>query len=218
MTTPPDFVGFDYYVWSLAQTLPGGTTPDGLAVARAALEALEPRDGIEAMLGVQLIATRHAISNNYHRAKQPGVSAASAANLCKSAQSLARAFDATLLSLEQRRARVARPAGRRATRKAQPVIPAPPSPHKLQGLSVAEITAAARALDSDPVEQLRLALAERIPMERWQDMTMQERSIAFAPSAELTPAQAAVRAVRLDNASRKHPTPEGAKLRLVVDR
>ena len=66
-----------------------------------------------------------------------------------------------------------------------------------------EIAEAEYALDNDPVELARAELGQRIPLHRAQDMTMEERRIAYAEVSERTPAQWAVASARMIAAARQ---------------
>ena len=211
--SPADTAFLDCLAETLAGTWPAPLPEDPAATA---LDALEPRDLIETMLATRIIAAHHATVDSYRRAMQPGVSDADAVRLRNSAIAAARSFDTALRTLEKRRA----PAEKLSQSDAQGAPPrhphqAPsaadaPDQDDLAAFTPEEIAAAEQALDNDPVKLQQAELAKRIPLYRWQDMTMEERRIAYAPSAPPTPAQLAVMAARMIASNRPPPQPTQA--------
>jgi hypothetical protein len=201
MTIPPDLAFLAPLIETLASTWPAGSAEDCPKAARAALEALEPRDLVEAMLAARMIAAHHATMDGYRRAMQPGVSDAEAVRLRNNAIAAARSFDAALRTLEKRRAATDKPSQphKQAAPQPRPSEPAPgrltrgrhaaaaedqsPEQAMYSGFTPEEIAAAEHELATDPIELKRAELAKRIPLHRWEDMTMEERGIAYAPSS-----------------------------------
>ena len=191
---------------NLAGTWPPGTDEDTTMAAHTALRAMAPRDLIEAMLAGRMIAAHHASLDSFRRAMLPGLANADVTRLRASAIAAGRSFDAALRMLEQRRAaadRLAepkRPAAR--PRHASPQDAAPVE-DELAAYTHEEIAAAEHAMDNDPVVLAQAELAKRIPLHRFQDMTMDERRIAYAAPAPLTPVQIAVLGARLAARNRR---------------
>ena len=96
---------------TLAGAMPGGSAEERCDAARAALEALQPCDIVEAMLAARVIAAHHATMDGYRRAMQPGISDAEAVRLRNNAIAASRSFDAALRTLGKRR-QAAEPASR----------------------------------------------------------------------------------------------------------
>jgi hypothetical protein len=194
---------------TLASTWPAEAKEERLLAARAALEALAPRDYMEALLAVRMIAAHHASIDGFSRAMQPGLCDADVVRLRNSAVAAGRAFDAAHRALEKGRAPAPadKPApSRRKTARDDP----PPAHNPLDDFTPEEIAAAEYALDNDPADLARLELEKRVPLYQWQNMTMEERRIAYAPSAMLTPVQIAVLGARLAgmNGSSREPAKE----------
>ena len=78
MADQPDPTFLDHLIATLAGTLPDGTAEERRRTALAALEALQPRDMIEAMLAARMIAAHHATMDGFRRAMQPEVGDAEA--------------------------------------------------------------------------------------------------------------------------------------------
>jgi hypothetical protein len=171
------------------------TTETSVAAAHTALAAMQPRDLIEAMLAARMIAAHHASIDSYGRAMLPGLGDGDAIRLRANAVAASRSFDAALRILEKRRAPADKPAQTR--RREAPAEVRPTAEDALAGYTAEEIAAAEHALDNDPADLARAEVAQRIPLHRWHDMTMEERRIAYAPSAMLTPVQIAVLGVRI---------------------
>jgi hypothetical protein len=179
---------------AVAGTWPADASEDRLLAARAALEAIAPRDFVEFMLAARMIAAHHATMDGYRRAAQPNLEDVEVIRLRASAIAASRSFDAALRLLEKRRAPADKPAQPRRRIAAED----PPAElDALAGYTAEEIAAAEYALDNDPIKLQREELEKRIPLHRYQDMTADERKIAYAPSAPLTPVQVAVLGVRL---------------------
>jgi hypothetical protein len=81
---------------TLAGAMPGGSAEERCDAARAALEALQPCDIVEAMLAARVIAAHHATIDGYRRAMQPGISDAVAVRLRNNAIAASRSLDAAL--------------------------------------------------------------------------------------------------------------------------
>jgi hypothetical protein len=164
MTLPIDPALIHSMIETLAGAWPGGSAEDRRHAARAALEALQPNDLIEAMLATRVIAAHHATMDGYQRAMQPGVSDAEAVRLRNNAIAAARSFDAALRTLEKRRQAPAdAPAKpRRPAAPPPPDVPdaVPPIPHK-------------------PRFQPRDKSGNPIPRWRWEDMTMAQRRATY---------------------------------------
>ncbi len=189
---------------------PSGSPDEQRIATRATIEALGPRDVAEAMLAARMLATHHASMDAFQRAAQPGVSDADCIRLRNSAIAAGRSFDAALRLLDKRRAD--------ADKAAQPPRPrAKPPVHDfmddaedpLADYTPEEIAEAEYALDNDPVELARNELAQRIPLYRCQDMTMEERRIAYAERSDRTPAQWAVMSARMIAAARQRRAERG---------
>jgi hypothetical protein len=177
-----------------------------VAAAHAALAALQPRDLIEAMLAARMIAAHHASIDSYRRAMLPGVTDPDVVRLRANAVAASRSFDAALRILEKRRAPADKPVPSR--RREAPAEARPTAEDALAGYTAEEIAAAEYALDNDPADLARAEVAQRIPLYRWKDMTMEERRIAYAPSAMLTPVQIAVLGVRIAAANARPKAPQ----------
>ena len=168
MTTQPDPAFLDNLTETLAGACPGGSADDRRNAARAAIEALKPRDIIEGMLAARMIAAHHATMDGYQRAMQPGVSDADAIRLRSNAIAAARSFDAALRTLEKRRAGETAPKPHRHVAKSTPPAPLDtPEP---------EVDA---PLPSKPRYVPRNKNGEPIELWRWEDMTMAQRRAAY---------------------------------------
>jgi hypothetical protein len=200
----------EHLIAILAGTWPASDAPEVRhAAARSAFEALEPADMIEAMLTARMIAAHNASMDGFARAMLPGVTDADAIRLRNSAATAGRSFDAALNMLKKHRAPPpaarTRPAADRTAQTDQ--LPDTRNPwnkeHPLDGFTPEEIAEAEYALDNDPVELARAELAQRIPLHRAHDMTMEERRIAYAEQSERTPAQWAVASARMIAAAKQ---------------
>lgn len=168
MTTPPDPAYLENLTETLAGACPGGSADDRRNTARAAIEALNPRDIIEGMLAARMIAAHHATMDGYQRAMQPGVSDAEAIRLRSNAIAAARSFDAALRTLEKRRAgEIAEKPPRQSAKSAPPAPLDTPEP---------EVHA---PLPSKPRYVPRNKNGEPIELWRWEDMTMAQRRAAY---------------------------------------
>ena len=192
----------------IAGTCPAtdGSVDQRQAAAFAGLLALEPADFAEAMLASRMIAAHNASMDGFRRAMEPGVGNAEAIRLRANAIAAGRSYDAAQRILDKRRApapseRVQQPRQPRATDH-------PPEQVPLDAFTPEEIAAAEYALDNDPADLARQELAQRIPLHRWEDMTMDERKIAYEPRATMTPAEIAVLGARLAAANRRTPPGE----------
>jgi hypothetical protein len=196
---------------TLAGSWPTDSGEDTVMAAHAAIVALAPRDLVEAMLAGRMIAAHHATLDSYRRAMLPDLGDADAVRLRNNAIALGRSFDAALRMLEKRRAladglaQPPRPA--RQARKSPPDVA--PIDDGLAGFTPEEIADAEYALDNDPADLARAELAKRVPLHRYQDMTAEERKIAYAPRALLTPVQLAVLGARLIAPKYRAPVPNG---------
>ncbi len=74
----------------------------------------------------------------------------------------------------------------------------------LVGFTPEEIAEAVYAIENDPIELARQELAERTPLHRRHDMTMEERRIAWHEQSDRTSAQLAVMAWRATASIRQH--------------
>ena len=194
-------------VESLAGTLSAGPGDDPVMAAHAALAALAPRDMVEAMLAARMIACHHASLDSFRRAMLPGIDDALVLRLRANAIAAGRSFDAALRILEQRRAAAEKPAQPAPHPRPPPPQAASPVEDELAAFTPEEIAAAEYALDNDPAELARAELAKRIPLHRFQDMTMEERRIAYAEGAPMTPVQVAVLGARLKRRNNGTATP-----------
>jgi hypothetical protein len=163
----------DYLIATLAGTWPDGSAEERRDAALAALQALQPRDMIEAMLAARMIAAHHATMDGYRRAMQPGVSDAEAVRLRNNAIAAARSFDAALRTLEKRQGPAEKPSqpDRQAAR-VQHAPPAPPEPGET--LPDAE-TPIVRRRQYVP----RNKNGEPIALWRFEDMTMAQRRATY---------------------------------------
>jgi hypothetical protein len=110
MTSPPNPAHLAQLIETVAGTSTAGSVDNRRSMARAAIEALQPRDIVEAMLAARIIAAHHATMDGYQRAAQPGISDAVAVRLRNNAIAAARSFDAAMRMLEKRRAAAEKPA------------------------------------------------------------------------------------------------------------
>jgi hypothetical protein len=194
-------------VEAVAGTWPAGSEDDAVMAAHRALATFAPRDMVEAMLAARVIASHHACIDSYRRAMLPGLEDADVTRLRSNAIAAGRSFDAALRILDKRRA----PAGKSANPVPHPHPPpqheATPVEAEFAAFTPEEIEAAEYALDNDPADLARAELAKRIPLHRFQDMTMEERRIAYAETAPMTPAQIAVLGARMAARHRKPAAP-----------
>jgi hypothetical protein len=173
MADPSDPAFLDHLIATLAGTWPDGSAEERRDAALAALQALQPRDMIEAMLAARMIAAHHATMDGYRRAMQPGVSDAEAVRLRNNAIAAARSFDAALRTLEKRQGPSEKPSqpDRQAAR-VQHAPPAPPEPGET--LPDAE-TPIVRRRQYVP----RNKNGEPIALWRFEDMTMAQRRATY---------------------------------------
>jgi hypothetical protein len=211
MTTSISPASLDSLARTLAGTWPPDTQDDPLAAARAALEDLAPCDLIEVTLAARIIATHHAEVDSYRRAMQPGLSPADITRLRSNAVAVGRASDAAVRALAKRRAPAKEPEPLPAAARRRAAAPAPVDPVQaaLDQFTPEEIAAAEISLDNDPADLARSELAKRIPLDRFEDMTMEERRIAYAPRALMTPPEIAVMGARIAAANRLRKTGNG---------
>jgi hypothetical protein len=101
MTSHPDLASL---IESLISASVTGSPDERRIIVRAAIEALQPRDAIEAMLVARMLATQQATMDSFQRAMRPGVSGADAQRLCNSAGATGRSFDEALRMLTRHRA------------------------------------------------------------------------------------------------------------------
>jgi hypothetical protein len=134
---------------TLAGAMPGGSAEERCDAARAALEALQPCDIVEAMLAARVIAAHHATMDGYRRAMQPGIGDAEAVRLRNNAIAASRSFDAALRTLDKRRQAAEPPSRSRqspATERQEPGMAANrPAPAE------------------DPGEEARMAVSRDVP-------------------------------------------------------
>ena len=126
---------------------------------------------------------------------QPDIDNPDAIRLRASAIAASRAFDAALRFLDKRRAADAKTA--QPPKRTAAVAETPAEPDELAGFTPDEIAEAEFALDNDPADIARAELAKRIPLHMFNDMTMEERRIAYAERAPMTPVQIAVLGARM---------------------
>ncbi|HUD62250.1 MAG TPA: hypothetical protein VMQ99_22310 [Acetobacteraceae bacterium] len=197
---------------TLAGLWPSGSADEQRYATRITIEALDPRDVVEAMLAARMIAAHHASMSGFQRAAQPGVSEADATRLLTGAIAAGRSFDAALRLLDKHRAPAAAPRQPALEKPADKSAASRPATstgnvftaeNPLEGFTPEEIADAEHALDNDPVELARNELAQRIPLHRYEDMTVEERRIAYAEQSDRTPAQWAVLAARMQAATRQ---------------
>jgi hypothetical protein len=168
MSTQPDPAFLDNLTETLAGACPGGSADDGRNAARAAIEALKPRDIIEGMLAARMIAAHHATMDGYQRAMQPGVSDADAIRLRSNAIAAARSFDAALRALEKRRATEAAPQPHRQVAKSAAPAPLDMPEPEVNSPSPSRPRYVPRNKNGEPIE-----------LWRWEDMTMAQRRAAY---------------------------------------
>jgi hypothetical protein len=198
MAPQPDLAFLDHLTETLAGTWPAGSAEDCPKAARAALDALQPRDIVEAMLAARMIAAHHATMDDYRRAMQPGISDADSVRLRNNAIAAARSFDAALRTLDKRRSpgtsargqapgssapRIESGGGQAPTdkpsqphkqaAKAQPVQPTPPAPRDRPPPE------ADAPFPSRRQYVPRDKHGEPIKLWRWEDMTMAQRRAAY---------------------------------------
>jgi hypothetical protein len=195
MSVPPSIDFLASLITVLSGTWPANSAEDTEMAARAALDTFAPRDLAEVMLVARMIAAHHACIDGFRRAMQPGLADADAIRLRANAIAASRAFDAALRFLDKRRAADAKAA--QPPKRAAAAAEAPAEPDELAGYTAQEIAEAEYALDNDPAELARAELAKRIPLHMFNDMTMEERRIAYAERAPMTPAQIAVLGARI---------------------
>lgn len=114
-------------------TMSGGSVDDRRAIARGVIEALQPRDIVEAMFVARIIAAHHAAMDSYRRAAQPGVADDLAIRLRGNAVAAGRAFDAARQALEHRRAAAETASRPTPAARANPMQPPPPAPSRAAG-------------------------------------------------------------------------------------
>ncbi len=201
-------------VSTLSVLWPAGSPQDQRDATRATLEGLEPRDIAEAMLAARMIAAHHASMAAFQRAALPDVSITDSIRLCNSAVAAGRSYDAALRLLDKRKAppptpRVIAPRQTAAEKRAALLMDTDLAitEQALADFTPEEIAAAEVEIDNDPIEMARAELAQRIPLHQSQDMTMEERLIAYARPSPLTPVQWAVKSARMAAAAREHRIP-----------
>jgi hypothetical protein len=158
---------------TLAGAMPGGSAEERCDAARAALEALQPCDIVEAMLAARVIAAHHATMDGYRRAMQPGVSDAEAVRLRNNAIAAARSFDAALRTLEKRQGPAEKPS--QPDRQAARVQHAPPAPPASGETPPDAETPMVRRRQYVP----RNKNGEPIALWRFEDMTMAQRRATY---------------------------------------
>jgi hypothetical protein len=212
MTTPPDLPFLDHLAAELAGAWPdGGSAEDRANAARAALEAMRPRDLIEAMLAARMLAAHHASMDGYRRAMQPDTSDADAIRLRNNAIAAARSFDTALRTLEKRQEPAeAASQPRRQPARSQRLPPTQPA---------ASDTAPPEAdapMPPRPQYVPRNRHGEPIALWRWEDMTMSQRRAAYGdPDNEhlraiaIAEEEAMIEAERRGPAAEQDGTPHG---------
>jgi hypothetical protein len=197
----------DAMITALAEAWPlaVGSPDNRLAAASKAVEALKPDDLAEIMIATRMLAAHHASMDSYRRSMRPGLCDADVSRLRANALATGRAADAAQRTLDKRKAPPKPPAEARPARK--PPVP----PHEdmsrieaeLARFTPEEIAAAEISLDNDPADLARNELAKRVSLDRFEDMTMEERRIAYAPRALMTPAEIAVMGKRIAESNRR---------------
>jgi hypothetical protein len=206
MDTPLDPIFLADLIEALAGTLCAGSADDAVMAAHRALAAFAPGGLVEAILAARMIAAHHASIDSFRRAMLPGVADADAVRLRNNAIAAGRSFDAAQRILDRRRAPAGMP-GKPAPHKGPPPHEAAPVEDELAAFTPEEIAAAEYALDNDPADLARAELAKRIPLHMFDDMTMEERRIAYAERAPMTPVQIAVLGARITASNRKPAAP-----------
>jgi hypothetical protein len=173
MADPSDPAFLDHLIATLAGTWPDGSAEERRGAALAALQALQPRDMIEAMLAARMIAAHHATMDGYRRAMQPGVSDAEAVRLRNNAIAAARSFDAALRTLEKRQGPSEKPS--QPDRQAARVQHAPPAPPASGETPPDAETPIVRRRQYVP----RNKNGEPIALWRFEDMTMAQRRATY---------------------------------------
>jgi hypothetical protein len=170
MADQPDPTFLDHLIATLAGTLPDGTAEERRRTALAALEALQPRDMIEAMLAARIIAAHHATMDGFRRAMQPEVGDAEAVRLRNNAIAAARSFDAALRTLEKRQGPTEQPSQpHRQAAKEQALQPeAPDTPPDADAPIAHRLQYVPRNRNGEP-----------IALWRWEDMTMAQRRATY---------------------------------------
>jgi hypothetical protein len=146
---------------TLAGAMPGGSAEERCDAARAALEALQPCDIVEAMLAARVIAAHHATMDGYCRAMQPGISDAEAVRLRNNSIAASRSFDAALRTLDKRRQAAeppSRPRQSPAAEKQEPGMSAnrpPPAEDPGEEARIAVSRDAPRDTSGNPVPRWR---------------------------------------------------------------
>jgi hypothetical protein len=158
------------------------------------------------MLAARMIASHHASIDSYRRAMLPGIDDSEVMRLRNNAIAAGRSFDAAYRILEKRRSPAETPA-HPAPHPRPPLHEAAPVEDELAAFSPEEIAEAEHALDNDPADLARAELAKRIPLHMFNDMTMEERRIAYAETAPMTPAQVAVLGARMAARNQKPAAP-----------
>jgi len=205
MPTPIDPTLLALLIDTIAAAWPGDIAPDiRHTAARNALEALQPADFMEALFAARMIGAQMASMDGLRRAGLPGVSDADAVRLRASAIAAGRSADAAQRVLAKSRtpAAPARAPRLAAAASADPANAYPEEQALLAGHTPEALAQAEYALDNDPAELARNELEQRIPLYRWEDMTMEERRIANAPRTQMTPAMLAVLGARIARANR----------------
>jgi hypothetical protein len=217
MTLPSQAQFLNEQIHLIASTLPPGPAEDRAAAAQAALADIGPQDLMETMLAARMIAAHHAAMDAFARAMQPDLSDVEVVRLRSSAIAAGRSADAAQRTLDKRRAPAAAPARNNPRTQATADRPArsqsqslsfedcPHSGPQLADFTPEEVAAAEYELDNDPAELARAELAARVPLYRWEDMSMEQRRIAYAKPAPLTPAKIAVLGARLAAANGSKP-------------
>jgi hypothetical protein len=182
MTIPPDPAFLDNLIATLAAAWPDGSAEERHSAARSALEALQPRDIIEAMLGVRMIAAHHAAMDGYRRAMQPGIGDAEAVRLRNNAVSAGRSFDTALRTLEKRRAPA--PAARPAEKPAR----SHPAAAKPEAESPSENLVIPHRRQFVPRDRT----GNPIPLWRFEDMTMAQRRATYGDPDDVDSQAAAI--------------------------
>lgn len=200
MAIPPHAEYLACLINSLAGTLPPEFPADArLRMAAAALEAFQPRDIVETLLAVRLIAAVHAANDSYTRAMQPNLTDTERTRLRANGVAVSRSADAAQRTLDKRR-------------------PAGSTPDQVRGQGQPAATPANDAQPMfgpnappmcNPNYTPRDKYGAPIKFWRWMDMTAAQRRAAYGEPEDfaLQDAARAQEDIAIE-AERQHPTTE----------
>jgi hypothetical protein len=182
----------DQLTESLLDASSGPPPAERGSFARAALQALRPRNVIEAMLAARAIAAHYAAMDGFRRAVQPDISNADVVRLRSNAIAAARSFDATLRVLEKRQSLPSVPdqvsdqlPGAPAEAQSPPATPAVAAPvqHTSAQHTLAEHDRVPHADQDAPVAARPRRVPEDRPAER-EEMTTDKCRAAYTGHPE----------------------------------